>query len=997
MPTDSAARPVPTPTTDQTVQLLVADDGNRRVIAEMLTERFVVETGESVVDADLYLVEDRLLPRYREALRTRVEVSHPTFCPVVVIRRQPGATSAEEFTAEGDAPFLVDEFVDAPLDRTLLLRRLRSLLVRRRQSTELTRYVSTLEERERDLRRFERAVEDTGNAIALLDTDGTIRYVNSAFTETTGYEADDAEGESLRLLGAAEITFDDAFWRTMRGRGSWEGELVAERNGGTNYVADATITTITTDDGEVEGFVVVLRNITERIRRERTLREREEELDLLRQVLTRYLRHNLRNDMNVILGYAECIAEAGSGEIADDAETIVRKTEQLLETSDTARRYSALIERGDATSRYDLSAVVTDAVDAVREAYPEVDVDVDVPDSCRVVAGDGVRDVVTGLVDNAAAHNDGADPWIRVRLRAQDRPVLTVEDNGPGIPDRDLAAFDAGNESPLTHSTGVGVWLSKWVIEGSGGDLSFDTGPEGTLVTIEFPSTTEEHTGGIDVTDLKAREQRLRTIIDRMTDAVLEIDGSWQVTFLDAHAEDVLGVDADEVVDCDFWTAFPAIEGTEFETAYREVMASRSADHVEAYYGPIDGWLEVYVYPDFDGGLSFYFRDITERKSRELELEHRQRTLRAVYDVVADRDRSFREQVSALLELGRDELGTAYGTLSRIEDDDYAFEIVAAPDDDDTIRSGDVVPLSATNCEITAGEERTLVAGDIERDAPELTDRTGYTEFGISCYVGAPVFVDGEVYGTFCFYGTEPLADQFSEWEVTLVDLMSRWVSYGLQAQHARDRISRENERLDRFASVVSHDLRNPLSVTGGYIQLARETGDPAYLDRAESALDRMGSLIDDLLELARSDDADPDVEVVDLRGVVERSWDVVPADDATLDVATDRRLRAEPTMLGRLVENLAHNAAAHGGGSVTVTVSDVPGGFAVADDGRGIPAGDRERVFEMGYTTDDDGTGVGLLIVREVADAHGWEVTLTESEHGGARYEITGVEVVDG
>ena len=994
MPTDSAARPVSDPAADQTVQLLVADDGNRRVITEMLAEQFVVETGESVVDADLYLVEDRLLPRYREALRARVEVSHPTFCPVVVIRRQPAASSAAEFTADGEAPFLVDEFVDAPLDRTLLIRRLRSLLVRRRQSTELTRYVSTLEERERDLRRFERAVEDTGNAIALLDTDGTIRYVNSAFTGTTGYEADDAVGEPLRLLGATEITFDDAFWRTMRDRGSWEGELVAERDGGTNYVADATITTITTDDGEVEGFVVVLRDITERIRRERTLREREEELDLLRQVLTRYLRHNLRNDLNVILGYAEFIAETGAGEIADDAGTIIRKTERLLETSDTARRYSALIERGDATSRYDLSAVVTDAVDAVREAYPEVDVDVDAPDSCRVVAGDGVRDVVTGLVDNAAAHNDGSDPRIRVRLRARDRPVLTIEDNGPGIPDRDLAAFDAGNESPLTHTTGVGVWLSKWVIEGSGGDLSFDTGPEGTLVTIEFPATNEVRAGGIDVTDLKAREQRLRTIIDRMTDAVLEVDGSWEVTFLDAHAADVLGVDADAVVDCDFWTAFPEIEATEFETVYREVMASRSADHVEAYYGPIDGWLEVYVYPDFDGGLSFYFRDITERKSRELELEHRQRTLRAIYEIVADRDRSFREQVSALLELGREELGTAYGTLSRIDGDDYVFEIVAA--DDDTVQSGDVVPLSTTNCEVAAGEERTLVAGDIERDAPELTGRAGYTEFGISCYVGAPVFVDSEVYGTFCFYGTEPLADQFSEWEVTLVDLMSRWVSYGLQAQRATDRISRENERLDRFASVVSHDLRNPLSVTSGYIRLAQQTGDVTYLDRAASALDRMQSLIDDLLELARSDDPDPDTEVVDLRRTTERAWAVVPAGTARLDVTTDRRIRAEPTMLRQLVENLLHNAATHGGEGVTVTVSDLPDGFAVADDGRGIPATDRERVFETGYSTDDDGTGFGLPLVREVAEAHGWEVSLTDGEHGGARCEITGVEVVE-
>ena len=993
MPTDGTTPGDPEAATE-TVQLFVSDEGNRRVIVGMLEERFRVETGGSVVDADLYLVEDQLLPQYRDALQSQVEASHPTFCPVVLIRRHSSTTNTTELDPDGATPFLIDEFVDAPIDRGLLLRRLQSLLVRRRQSEELTRYVSTLEERERDLRRFERAVEDTGNAIALLDTDGTIRYVNSTFEETTGYPEHDAVGEPLRLLQPDKVTFDDAFWRTMRGRGSWEGELVAKRRNGSEYVADTTITTIATDDGAVDGFAVVLRDITERIQREATLREREEELDLLRQVLTRYLRHNLRNDLNVILGYAEFLRESMSGEHAAYAETIIRKTNRLLETSDTARRYSALIERGGDTSRYDLPTVVRDAVTAVSEAYPEVRIDVDLPESCPIVAGDGIRDVVTGLVENAATHNDGPDPWVRVRLRDRDRPVLTIEDNGPGIPEHDLKAFNAGHESPLTHSSGIGVWLSKWVIEGAGGDLSFDTGPEGTRVTIKFPSPEAARAGGIDVTDLKAREQRLQTIIDRMTDAVIEVDGSWEVTFLDTHAENILGIDADEVVDRNFWEVFPNIEGTEFEPVYREAMQTRSSDHVEGYYGPIDGWLEVYVYPDFDGGLSFYFRDVTERQAREQELQHRQRTLRAVYEIIADRDRSFREQVASLLELGREELDTDYGSLSRIEGDDYVFEIVDA--DDDSIRPGDVVPLSATNCEVAAGEERTLVLGDIARDAPELTDRAGYTDWGISCYVGAPVFVDNEIYGTFCFYDTDPRADQFSEWEVTLVDLMSRWVSYGLQAKRARERISRENERLDRFASVVSHDLRNPLSVTAGYIQLAQQTEDTAHLDAAESALNRMHALIDDLLELARSDKTDPDTEVVDLCRAVERAWEVVPTDAATLEVATDRRIRADPTMLGQLIENLVRNATVYGGEGVTITVADLPDGFVIADDGPGVPESEREKVFEVGYTTGEDGTGFGLPIVQEVADAHGWDVTLTDGECGGARYEITGVEIID-
>ena len=974
----------------ETVQLLVSDPGNRRVISGMLDDQFDVDTSSSVAEADLYLVEDQLLPRYREALRLRIEQSHPTFCPVVVIRRD---AASVDFVDDGDGPLLVDEFVDAPVDGELLRRRLRSLLIRRRQSVELMQQVSALEARERDLRQFKRAVEDTGNAIALLDAEGTIRYINSAFESMTGHDEADALDETLALLEPRETSFDDAFWQTMHARGLWEGELVARHQNGTDYVADATITTITTDDGDVEGFVAVLRDITERIRQERMLREREEELDLLRQVLTRYLRHNLRNDLNVILGYAEFLKESASGDTAAHVETIIRKTNRLLETSDTARRYSTLIERGEGPSECDISAVMIDAVAAVRETYPSVSFDVDVPESCRVVAGDGIRDVMIGLVENAAEHNDRPEPWVEVRLHSGDRPRVIIEDNGPGIPKHDLEAFDAGHESPLSHSTGIGVWLSKWVIEGSGGTLSFDTNSDGTRAIIEFLPPGAD-LNSLTVTDLKAREQRLRTIIDRMTDAVMEVDSSWQVTFLDSRAADILDVDADSVLGRDFWEAFPRVREGEFEEVFREAMASRAPEEIEAYYSPIDGWLAVYVYPDFDGGLSFYFRDITQQKARERTLEHRQHVLREVYDVIADRDRSFTDQVESLLALGREELAVEFGTLSRIEGEDYIPEIVDA-DDEDVIQPGDVVPLSATNCEVTAAEERTLVLGDIERDAPGLTDRAGYTDFGFSCYLGAPVFLDGEVYGTFCFYDTEPRAGQFSEWEVTLVDLLSRWVSYGLQIERDTERLNQENQRLDRFVSVISHDLRNPINVLEGSIELAAETGDPDHLERAERAIDRMNALVDDLLKLARSDKVDPDPAAVSLAEVIDLSWEVVPTDSATLTVTSDRRLRADPTMLEQLVENLLRNAVVHGGEGVSITVSDIEGGFAIADDGPGIPAEDRERVFNLGYSTDTDGTGFGLSIVRGITDAHAWELTLTESAEGGVRYEITGVDVV--
>jgi len=94
-----------------------------------------------------------------------------------------------------------------------------------------------------------------------------------------------------------------------------------------------------------------------------------------------------------------------------------------------------------------------------------------------------------------------------------------------------------------------------------------------------------------------------------------------------------------------------------------------------------------------------------------------------MYDVIADPGRSFDGQVAALLALAREELDTEYGTLSRIEDGEYVFEVVDAESDD--AAAGEAVPLSATNCELAVESEETLVLGDIARDAPELADRPG--------------------------------------------------------------------------------------------------------------------------------------------------------------------------------------------------------------------------------------------------------------------------------
>ncbi|WP_435063525.1 GAF domain-containing protein [Halobaculum sp. EA56] len=204
--------------------------------------------------------------------------------------------------------------------------------------------------------------------------------------------------------------------------------------------------------------------------------------------------------------------------------------------------------------------------------------------------------------------------------------------------------------------------------------------------------------------------------------------------------------------------------------------------------------------------------------------------------------------------------------------------------------------------------------------------------------------------------------------------------------------LQRQNERLDEFASVVSHDLRNPLSIAEGYLDLARQTGEDEHFDTVADAIDRMRELIDDLLRLAREGRVVGDTASVDLREAARDAWATVDTDAATLD-ADEVVVDADPERLRELLENLFRNSIEHADDAPAVRVVSTPGGFAVEDDGPGVPPEKRERVFEVGVSTAEDGTGFGLAIVRRIAEAHGWTVTLTESEAGGARFEFGEVE----
>ena len=201
--------------------------------------------------------------------------------------------------------------------------------------------------------------------------------------------------------------------------------------------------------------------------------------------------------------------------------------------------------------------------------------------------------------------------------------------------------------------------------------------------------------------------------------------------------------------------------------------------------------------------------------------------------------------------------------------------------------------------------------------------------------------------------------------------------------------LRRQNERLDQFASVVSHDLRNPLNVASGYLNLVRETGDLGKLDQIEDALDRMDHLVTDLLALAREGQDVGETQSVDLDTIAREAWSHVATDEASLRVESSGTIDADPDRLVELFENLYRNAAEHAGDAPVVTVGRLDGreGFFVADDGPGVD--DDIDPFDTGVTTSDEGTGFGLPIVESIAEAHGWTVSVAQSADGGARFEF--------
>ena len=198
-------------------------------------------------------------------------------------------------------------------------------------------------------------------------------------------------------------------------------------------------------------------------------------------------------------------------------------------------------------------------------------------------------------------------------------------------------------------------------------------------------------------------------------------------------------------------------------------------------------------------------------------------------------------------------------------------------------------------------------------------------------------------------------------------------------------------DQLEEFTATVSHDLRNPLNVAAGNLSLAASESDNERIDTALNAVTRMSSLIDELLTLAKEGETLGERHEVPYEEIVAKSYENVRAPESSLRIEESVTLSCDSARLTEAFENVIRNAVEHGGSGVALTAGVLPDerGVYIEDDGPGIPPEERERVFEKGHTTRQDGSGFGLAIVERIVDAHGWDVRVDEGSAGGARFEV--------
>ena len=330
-------------------------------------------------------------------------------------------------------------------------------------------------------RRFRMIAERIDEVIYVAEPDfSEVLYVNPAYSEIWGRPVDELEDNPRAFIEAADDRDQDrlksgveSMVEEIRGGepdDSYDFEYrIRQPDGEIRWVHGTGYAVEQTDD--MRRFVGIVEDITERKHREQRL-----------EVFNRILRHNLRNKLDVIRSHAEELADRTA---KDHAERIMDSVDELAVLGGEAREIERVVSMENQPTEVQISETLKQAIEAVAVASEDVQISTDIPTRITLTTNKkAVEIAVESALENAIEH---AESEITVKVSSdQDRCVVSIEDDGPGIPEAQLTPIEKGTETRLQHGRGLGIWQIRWCVDKLNGELSFDTS-SGTTVRITFP------------------------------------------------------------------------------------------------------------------------------------------------------------------------------------------------------------------------------------------------------------------------------------------------------------------------------------------------------------------------------------------------------------------------------------------------------------------------------------------------------------------------------
>jgi PAS domain S-box-containing protein len=348
-----------------------------------------------------------------------------------------------------------------------------------RGTAGVVRDISERRQREEELRVFQRAITEAGIGLAMYGADGRFEYVNDHYADLLDTSRDALEG--THIWEAIDPLDSDTFGRRWAAidAGNTETRETEHVRGDDSTVPVETVTTAVDIDG-VRHHILTVQDVTDR-------RERRQQTEALHRIF----RHNLRNDLTVVKSHAAILSAELPAAYEEHIDAVIEKAEQLVDLTETATEARKVLEHDTSRMPVDAARLIREQIRDLRSRF-DVTVEADLPDAQHVWADAMFEVALKHLLTNAVEHHDPETPRVWVRMfptpNREDWVTIEVADDGPGIPDIERETLAAGEEDPLQHSVGLGLWIVRWIVSRYGGDLSFhDREPQGSRVQIALP------------------------------------------------------------------------------------------------------------------------------------------------------------------------------------------------------------------------------------------------------------------------------------------------------------------------------------------------------------------------------------------------------------------------------------------------------------------------------------------------------------------------------